>query len=451
MRSATVLVALLACATPEPGPFVPTAPTSACRDVPHDWIDHERVGALAQVLEAPEFSVAKPILELAMRQAGLEQFTPVPYGATSYRVRYVTQDKGRAIEATAVITLPDLPEGEPPREVPSVIFAHGTTGFIDACAPSAGRLEDMAGAILIAAQGFAVVSPDYIGMNGFGEPAAELHPYLVAEPAAVGALDSARAMWRFSDERSWLRAKPSRDLLLWGLSEGGFTVLHADRLITHYLPEARLIGTIASVPPTDLRGLTRAALTELSPASGGLAGGLVGMASWHGDVSLLSEVLRPPFDTTVFEAMSTTCNPGSLLRGVASVDEIFTEPAIAAARDDRFEDFPPFDCYLREGSLLTSPVPREHDAPVFLQISGRDELVLATVERANAPRLCEAGYRVDYLECAGASHTQGAAWSLPAQLAWALDRAAGRPLTEVCDFDDVRDCEAEFFDGDAPG
>jgi len=450
-----ILLALaLACSGPDgaddAAPFVPTAPTSACRDVAHDWVDHDLVGQVVTADEAPTFSLAAPLLDLGLRQAGLAEFTPVPFGVTSYKIRYTTQDKGRVVQATAVISLPVLPQGEPPRELPTVLFGHGTTGFIDDCAPSAGSIEDMAGPILIAAQGFVVIAPDYLGMNGFGDPAEELHPYLVAEPAAVPALDSVRALWAFADASPWLTAIPSRDLLMWGLSEGGFVVLHADRLVTHYLPEARPIGTIASVPPTDLHGLTRAALTEFSSASGGLAGGLVGMASWHGDISLLSQVLVPPYDTTVFEAMSSSCSPGSLLRGVSAVDDIFTERAIQAARDDRFQDFPPFDCYLREGTLLTSPVPREHDAPVFLQISGRDELVLADVERRNAPRLCEAGYIVDYLECEGASHTQGAAWSLPAQLAWAHARAAGEPLTEICDFDDVRDCR-EFFSGDPPG
>lgn len=448
------LLLAVACASAddldEPVPFVPTAPTSTCRDTPHDWVDHELVGQVVFSEEAATFSLAAPVLDLGLRQAGLDEFTPVPYGVTSYRIRYTTQDKGRVVQATAIVSLPVLPSDEPPRELPTVLFGHGTTGFIDECAPSAGGVEDMAGAVLIAAQGFAVVAPDYLGMNGFGDPAEELHPYLVAEPSAVTALDSVRALWTFADANPWLPAAPSRDLLMWGLSEGGFVVLHADRLVTHYLPEARPIGTIAAVPPTDLRGLTRSALTELSPASGGLAGGLVGMASWHGDISLLSEVLLPPYDTSVFEAMSSSCNPGSLLRGVSAVDDIFTERAIHAARDDAFHAFPPFDCYLREGSLLTSPVEREHDAPVFLQISGHDELVLADVERLNAPRLCEAGYTVDYLECEGASHTQGAAWSLPAQLTWALDRAAGEPVTEVCDFDDVRDCR-EFFSGDAPG
>lgn len=453
MTRPLLLLLAVACAGPddlEDAPFVPTAPTSACRATPHDWVDHELVGQVVLTDEAPTFSLPRPLLELGLRQAGLDEFTPLPYGVTSYRLRYTTQDKGRLVQATAILSLPDVPETGPQQRFPTVLFGHGTTGFIDECAPSAGGIEDMAGSILIAAHGFAVVAPDYLGMNGFGEPADELHPYLVAEPSAVAALDSVRAFWNFADANPWLPAAPTADLLLWGISEGGFVVLHADRLLTHYLPEARPIGTIASVAPTDLHGLTRAALTEFSPASGGLAGGLVGMASWHGDLALLSEVLLPPYDTSVYEAMSTTCNPGSLLRGVSSVEAIFTERAIAAARDDRFQEFPPFDCYLREGSVLTSPVPRLDDAPVFLPIAGRDELVLADVERANAPRLCEAGYIVDYLECEGARHTQGAAWSLPAQLAWAQARAAGEPLTEICDFDDVRDCR-EFFSGDPPG
>lgn len=40
--------------------------------------------------------------------------------------------------------------------------------------------------------------------------------------------------------------------------------------------------------------------------------------------------------------------------------------------------------------------------------------------------------RLEYIECQGASHTQGAIWSLPEQFSWVRDRLDGKPLTKVC-------------------
>ncbi|TVQ90024.1 MAG: hypothetical protein EA397_13785 [Deltaproteobacteria bacterium] len=448
LRSVPLLL-LAACSTPledeELGPYHPTVPTSACVDEPYDWVDLDEMGSLIEVREAQDLSFPAPVLDIALRSAGLGDYTPVPYGVVSFRVRYLTQDKGRPIEATAILSFPQPREDGPLPSVPTALWGHGTTGFTDACAPSAGGVEEGASGLLPAAHGFATAAPDYIGMNGFGEPAHELHPYLVAEPAAVGALDSVRALWRLAKLRDDLPSVPTPDLLLWGVSEGGFTVLHADRFVTHYLPEANPIGTIASVPPTDLEGITREALTEISPATGGLVGGMVGMASWHGDLELLGQVLRPPLDRMVYEEMSSSCNPGRLLRGYDTLDAIFTEEVLQAVVEDRFDDFPPFSCYMREGSLLTSQASREHDAPVFLQISGADELVLASVERENVPRLCEAGYAIDYLECEGADHVRGAVDSLPAQLNWAMARAAGEPVGPTCQLDRVVDCSSYDF------
>lgn len=444
MRRLTIAVLLLSCGpADEPeteGVFSPTVPTSACPGETYDWVELERMGQIIEAHPAPDLSVTGPVLDLALRQVGLSDYTPVPYAVQSWRVRYTTQDKGRLIEATAIFSFPEPRDDGPRPTVPTAMWGHGTTGFTDECAPSAGGLEEGAAGLVVAAFGFATAAPDYIGMNGFGEPAEELHPYLVAEPAAVGSLDSVRALWRFAQERSDLPSTPTEELLLWGVSEGGFHALHADRYLTHYLPQAVPIGTIASVPPTDLEGLTRRALSEVSPATGGLVGGMVGMASWHGDLDLLSQVLRPPLDEEVYEAMASTCNPGRLLRDFDTLESIFTDEVLSAVARDELDSFPPFDCYMRESSLLTSPAVREHDTPVFLQISGADELVLASVERENVPRLCEAGYRIDYLECDGASHVSGAADSLPAQLQWALDRAAGRPLGEICQLDRVVDC-----------
>ncbi len=101
------------------------------------------------------------------------------YDVQTWRIRYTTQDRGRAVEATMLLSFP-LGAGE----VPTFAWLHGTTGFTDACAPSAMGIEGGAFNLLFASLGYVVVAPDYLGMNGFGEPADALHPYLVPEATA---------------------------------------------------------------------------------------------------------------------------------------------------------------------------------------------------------------------------------------------------------------------------
>lgn len=445
MRALTLTILALGCGgeTAVELPTSPTVPVSICADGSYDWLPFDQVGSILEIEVADELSLDAPLIDFALERAGLDAFTPVPYGVRAWRVRYLTQDRGRIVEATTVLAVPDSPTAI---EVPSVMWAHGTTGFTDACAPSAGSLEDNAAPILLASQGFAVTAPDYIGMNGFGEPAESLHPYLVVEPAVTGTLDSVRALWDLEAALDQpLAAKPTRKLALWGASEGGFHVLWADRYMDHYLPEAELVATVAAVPPSDLLGLAEEATKEgpVLDAAAGLIGGVVGQASWHGDMGLVGRVVPSPLAEEVVEAMQTTCSLGALDDGIETLEDAFKPEVLAAGRSGDWPE--PFDCYLTEGTLHRSAVPREHDTPVLFQVSGADELVVGSVIAEDAGRLCDAGYHLDYLECEGADHVEGAAQSLPLQLQWLKDRLAGVPLEVRCDLDDVRDC-SEIFD-----
>jgi len=392
----------------------PDVPTSACAATSYEWLPFDQVGEIVSIEPAEDLSVSSGLIDLGLSQVGLGDLTPVPYSVRAWRVRYVTQDQGRAVEATAVLALPDTDE---PLDAPSVVWAHGTTGFTDACAPSAGGLEENIGAILLASQGYAVAQPDYIGMNGLGEPAEDLHPYLVVEPAAVATLDSVRALWSLPDAVDDAPpVTPTTTLALWGGSEGGFHVLWADRYVTHYLPQAQLVATVAAVPPSDLQGLALEAVAEgpVRPVTGGLIAGAVGQATWYGDRSVLDELLVEPLPTQVPAAMGNGCSAGDAVDDIQTPEDAFLPDALSQARQGAWPE--PFACFLEEGTLRRSTIPRNHDAPVFFQVSGADELVVGSVIAQDAGRLCEAGYRLDYLECAGANHTEGAAQSLPTQL-----------------------------------
>ena len=106
----------------------------------------------------------------------------------------------------------------------------------------------------------------------------------------------------------------------------------------------------------------------------------------------------------------------------------------------RWSALPDWGCRLGENSLLSAVVPRGHAAPVFIVTAEEDDLVVAAPTRDDVPRLCDAGYDVQYHECAGASHTAGAANSLPVQWAWIQDRLAGRPISGACVVGPPVDC-----------
>lgn len=70
--------------------------------------------------------------------------------------------------------------------------------------------------------------------------------------------------------------------------------------------------------------------------------------------------------------------------------------------------------------------------------------VAANVVREDFLNLCDDGYRLEYLECAGASHSEGAVLSLPYQRDWVLARLAGETLEGTCVQTEPLDCAEEF-------
>ena len=436
-----LLVLLLACPEPEPTPVIPDLPTGGCGLAAYDWLPLEQVGEVVFHQAEDEWSMGAGGLDILLEGAGISQFSPLPYDVKAWKVRYVTQDRGELVEATMLLTLPDVGDGS---SFPIVVWPHGTSGFTDECAPTAGELEDNAFGLVFAAMGYAVVSPDYLGMNGFGAPAGFLHPYLVSEATAVATLDAVRALLSLQEaEDLGARGDPAHTVL-WGGSEGGFAVLQAERYAARYLPEITIEATVALVPPTDLTGIAYAALAETIDATGGLAGAWIGQNSWFG-AGDLSEVLLEPIAAALPGEMMESCGSFPSIEGVETMDQLFQPAVIDAAAAGTLEQLEPWGCYLRQADLASSVIPREVDPPVLVVLSEADQLVVTDPVRASLPILCDQGYDIEHLECAGADHTEGATSSLPYQIDWVADRLAGVPLEGTCVINAPIDC-AQFLD-----
>jgi hypothetical protein len=443
-----MLTLLLACAGPVDDTASDTAvpaarledlPVGECGSAVHDFVPVDQMGAIVAWEEDPSLSLSADAIDMVLASQGITALSPVPYGARVFRVRYTTQDRGALVEASAFVALPDSDE---PLDAPAMAWLHGTTGFTDVCAPTAGGLDAAGFPLLFASLGVAVVAPDYLGMNGYGDPAGFLHPYLVPEATAFASLDAVRALRTFTAANvPTITPDPARTLL-WGGSEGGFAALQADRYAAAYAPELHVVATLAPVAPTDARGLAAWGATHAGPTTLALGAALVAMHEWYGDDTALTDVLAPGVAAALPGEMASGCSYPSA-ESADSVDDIFSTAFIDAASAGDWDAVDPYGCYLEAATLNASAVPGIPDTPTLIVLGEADDLVEADVVRPDIPVLCAQGYRIAEMECAGAGHTEAAGQSMLTQWAWAQARLAGEPLTDACVIHDPTVCALE--------
>ncbi|MFW1744843.1 alpha/beta fold hydrolase [Acinetobacter guillouiae] len=185
--------------------------------------------------------------------------TPVPYEhkqdyppnaeesvVMTYKMQGIT---GQETQATALVF---TPKTEPPAGGwPIVVWAHGSVGVADECAPSknpivrGGLLPDVHTHKMIDSfvqAGYVVVAPDY---EGLGEPSEkEIHPFLHLKSAAYSITDAVVAT------KNWLGNKASNKWTVVGVSQGGHAALGA----AQYAARANMDykGAVALAPANNL-------------------------------------------------------------------------------------------------------------------------------------------------------------------------------------------------------
>lgn len=145
------------------------------------------------------------------------------------------------VQATALVF---TPKGVTPAGGwPIVVWAHGTTGVADQCAPSKQGLQGNQYFIQkLLAAGYAVVAPDY---EGLGEPSGlELHPFLNLKSEAFSITDAVVAAYDYHGN------KAEKRWVVVGHSQGGQAALGA----AEYASRANLNyeGVIAVAPASNL-------------------------------------------------------------------------------------------------------------------------------------------------------------------------------------------------------
>jgi dienelactone hydrolase len=420
------------------GPDTGTPSTRArCGAAPYQWVVSSLLG---DVLDSSAKASHTPLdlnyaLYEAKNQNALKTNRLSKYGTKSRLVRYQTQDRGKLIDATTLVTLPDVSDA---RTFPILLVLHGTAGFNDACAPSREVADDLLGGFsdgtavllsLFASFGYITVAPDYIGLKSMGSPTGFLHPYLVAEPTAIASLDSVRAAKKLL---AGSNVTPG-ELVVMGGSQGGHAAAFVNRYAPHYAPELTIKGSVWDVPPTDLVGHAKLALTSWRSSTDNLIAFTTTFDSWYGSApGGLGSALLAPYVSTVPAALANSCSPGDVFANGASLQTVFTPAFRAAGASSGFAGVAPWACYAEENSLPTTSVPKLDSVPSLFLLGQNDDLVDPAVERASFQKLCAQGHVLTYLECAGASHTKPLTYAFDQWLDFLEARIAGTPLTGTC-------------------
>ena len=433
-------------AVPEAVTPPPEPDHAVCGKAPHSWRPSDQVGKIVSSTEAVLSFLTPEMIDETMKAAGEDRLTPVPCGVRNILFRYTTQDRGVPVEATGILGVPLCDDDSGPR--PVVLWLHGTTGFMDKCAPSASAFDGPAQTSVISSQGYISVAPDYIGMLGFGDPSPEgtIHPYLVGEAAAVGSWDAVRAALELLAEDPELPDGDPDRIAVWGASQGGHAAFFTQLYQPYYAPELHVRLVVAAVPAATVLGEAQAAMTTLCEGSAALSAAFVAMARWYGAMDQLPEVFTNQDPTFIAknlpQAMAGGCDAPKVFESVDELTDAYQPDFLAAASAGLWDQLDPWGCFLEENSVQTTSVEQLDDVPYLATFGEKDQLVNTQVELEAVQSLCTAGYRIETVLCADADHAQGGVQPIPYMFDWTRDRLDGKPwpAASVCAIPAPQDC-----------
>ncbi|MFW2022460.1 alpha/beta hydrolase [Acinetobacter baumannii] len=187
----------------------------------------------------PTNNIQNPVVKV-------EAYTSTNLGSVAAESSILTYkmlgQSGQEVQATSLVFTPNTPP--PVGGWPIVVWAHGTTGVADACAPSKAALADSTKDLIskLLAAGYVVVAPDY---EGLGTPG--IHPFLNVKSEAFSITDAVVAARNYLSQRNLLTSKKWVTV---GHSQGG----HAALGTAQYASRAQLDykGTVAVAPASNL-------------------------------------------------------------------------------------------------------------------------------------------------------------------------------------------------------
>lgn len=187
----------------------------------------------------PTNNIQNPVVKV-------EAYTSTNLGSAAAESSILTYkmlgQSGQEVQATSLVFTPNT---QPPvGGWPIVVWAHGTTGVADVCAPSKAALADSTKDLIskLLAAGYVVVAPDY---EGLGTPG--IHPFLNVKSEAFSITDAVVATRNYLSQRNLLTSKKWVTV---GHSQGGHAALGAAQYASRAQLEYK--GTVAVAPASNL-------------------------------------------------------------------------------------------------------------------------------------------------------------------------------------------------------
>jgi hypothetical protein len=337
-------------------------------------------------------------------------------GIRSWQVLYRSTDAtGGANAVSGTVLVPDAPwTGSGPR--PLVVYAPGTRGVGDDCAPSYtlahGTDYEMLFIKALLDQGWAVTISDY---EGLGTPGT--HTYVVGQSEGRALIDAARATLRLSATG----LSSSAPVAFYGYSQGGGAAGWAAQMESTYGSELNVRATVAGGIPGDLTAV--AEFLEGSPFVALELLASIGLDAAYPELDLEDYVNDRGRE--LLAETDTFC--------LTSVDGIATvlETALSSRMDYVHTDplaTPQWKARLAENKLgATKPA-----APVFQYHALFDEMV--ELQQASDLRRtwCNRGANVTWSTLPLAEHALGLVEGQPLGIAWLSARFAGIPTFGNC-------------------
>jgi pimeloyl-ACP methyl ester carboxylesterase len=363
----------------------------------------ERVDAAAPAFYRPPAQLRSDAPGTLVRTA---PYRAVP-GARAWKVLYHSQAlDGRDVVVSGVVVAPTsgaVPEGGRP----VVSWAHGTHGIADKCAPS--RHDDwvrrMPAIKELVARGYVVAATDY---EGLGTPG--VHPYLVGESGARGALDVVRAAQQIP------QADASNETVVFGHSQGGQAALFAGEIAPEYAPDLDLVGVVAGAPAAEIEAMLPAA-ASLPDTLGFVVMGLAGAEAVYPDADR-AQVLTPA-GLEESDIVGTECYGDVLKAFRQPVDQVIAHNP---------SDVAPWPDIMARSTAGQRPT----QAPLFVFQGMGDDIVYKVFTDMYVARSCTTGNTLLYRTYDGIDHYGEVEASESDIVDWIDARVAGEPAPTSC-------------------
>ena len=337
-----------------------------------------------------------------------------------YRILYLSQGPTGELRASGGMVF--VPTAATAKDRPVVAFAHGTSGFGDACAPSRDTATPVNQPFIqtIMDLGYVYTATDYVGLGTPGDPY-----YMIGESEANDVVNSVRAARNFPNSKAGTR------YAVMGHSQGGHSALWTGSLGKKIAPDLDLVGVAVSAPAAQLGPL----LDQQWNTAIGWAIGPEVMLSWPTVYPNLNpNNLLTPKGAEKYTEIAFECIETAAMVGIAQESLLHNQLFSMSPKEN-----PAWNAIIEK----QTPPPLPPSMPVLMSQSMYDGIVLPNTNALTQERWCKAGsnLQTNWLGQLATPPLEGdkthgntllAAW--PMMTDWIQSRFANRPAASNCGF-----------------